>query len=129
MTRDEMLEKLHKIPVKVQLTMLPTEGALECLYMNSKGNRYEWIGINDWPASVIKENDSKKVKYTLEIDGKTYSFDDYQEFETFFSENWIREVEPWEDCTDEGLKNWLETVEDCEGIPLYGDYEDDEVDE
>jgi hypothetical protein len=50
MTREEMIEKLHQIGVGVELTTLTSEMVLECEYVTSKGYKYEWIGIDDWPA-------------------------------------------------------------------------------
>ena len=60
----------------------------------------------------------------FEIDGKEYSFNDYQAFEKFFLEKWIGEVEPWEENDDETLERWIEIAEDCDGIPLGEDDED-----
>lgn len=50
MNREEMLQKLHSIKIGVNLTTLVSENALECEYVMSSGTRYEWIGLNDWPA-------------------------------------------------------------------------------
>jgi hypothetical protein len=50
MNREEMLQKLHSIKIGVELTALVSEDALECEYVMSSGTRYEWIGLNDWPA-------------------------------------------------------------------------------
>lgn len=50
MNREEMLQKLHSIKIGVELTALVSENALECEYVMSSGIRYEWIGLNDWPA-------------------------------------------------------------------------------
>ena len=116
MNRAEMLNKLHTTPVSVRLTALDSEGSLECLYMTSKGTKEEWIGINDWPVSIIEH--SAGTTYVLTIKGKQYTFKDYQSFSDFFEQNWICEISPWEDYTDEALEEWLELISLCNGIPL-----------
>lgn len=113
-----MLNKLQKIPVSVRLTALVSEGALECLYMTSKGTKEEWIGINDWPASI--QNDTQgSTTYILNLEGKTQSFTDYQSFADCFEKIWIGdELRPWEDCSDDELAEWLDLVAQSNGIPF-----------
>ena len=53
MTRNEMLEKLHSIRPGVELTVLPTEEAIECEYVSNEGYGYKWIGMWEWPAYRI----------------------------------------------------------------------------
>lgn len=111
-----MLNKLHSIPVSVLLTALVSEESLECLYMTSKGTKEEWIGINDWPVSIVEH--SAGTTYVITIEGNQYTFKDYQSFSEFFELNWIREVSPWEDYNDETLEEWLNMISLCNGIPL-----------
>lgn len=118
MTREEMLTKLHTIPVTVRITALVSECALECQYMTSKGTKEEWIGINEWPVSVTEDTKGEK-KYLLNIEGKKHIFDDYQSFSSFFEQNWIGEVAKfWEEYQDIELEEWLELIAECDGIPF-----------
>ena len=55
MERKDMLDELHRITLGVQLTVLPSEGALECEYVTKNGYTYEWIGIDDWPLYEIRD--------------------------------------------------------------------------
>ena len=113
-----MLTNLHMIPVSVRITALVSEGALECLYMTSRGTKEEWIGVNEWPASVIEDTNGKK-KYLLNIEDNTYSFDDYQSFSSFFEQNWIGEVtNSWDDYQDNELEEWIDLLAECKGIPF-----------
>ena len=48
-----MLKKLHSIKPGVELTILPSEGALECEYVSKNGCTYEWIGMYDWPIARL----------------------------------------------------------------------------
>lgn len=116
MTREEMLNKLSKIPVSVKVTALIQEGALECVYATPRGATSEWIGMYDWPVSVRK-NESGKLEYLLESDGKTIVYDDYGSFEEAFMEH-ISPLTPWEDCEDDELEEWLEFVEEYNDIAL-----------
>ena len=116
MDRVEKLNILHSIPVKVRITVLPSEGALECQYMTSNGEKNEWIGLDAWPATKFEE--SKVSKYCLTIAGERHVFDDYQSFELCFIEKWIGEVTPWEDFSDDVLDEWIEMTNDCDGIPF-----------
>ncbi len=117
MTRNEMLNKLHIIPVSVRLTVLESESALECLYMTSKGTKEEWIGINEWPVSVIEDTNGIN-RFLIKIEGDTHSFDDYDSFADFFEEKWIGEVRSWEEYSDEALEEWIELIKECNGIPF-----------
>ena len=116
MDRKEKLEILHSIPVKVSITVLPSEYALECQYMTSRGEKYEWIGLDEWPATKFEE--SGVTKYALTIEGERQVFDDYQSFELCFSQKWIGEVTPWENYNDDALDEWIDCANDCDGIPF-----------
>ncbi len=118
MTRQEILNKLHSIPIRVKITSLPSEGALECQYVTAKGSKEEWIGINDWPATLHKDSNGS-ITYILEIEGEKHYFEDYQSFADCFELNWIGEVKPWEDYDDEVLGEMLDWMEDFDdGIPF-----------
>lgn len=116
MNRTEKLNKLHNILVKVRMTVLPSEQALECLYMTSIGTKEEWIGLDEWPAFISEV--SAVPEYILVLEGERLVFEDYQSFETAFSQRWIGEVTPWEDYCDEALEEWIDLVDECDGIPL-----------
>lgn len=120
MTREEMLNRLHAIEVKVQLTALPSEGALECIYFTSKGYKEEWIGIDEW--TVRQRIDSKgRLVYCVKIDEKRHEFRVYSNFVDFFITQWIGEVNPWDaEEDDDVLFDYLDWVEDLEdGIPIF----------
>ena len=116
MNREEKLTKLHKITVKVRLTILESEGAIECQYLTSNGEKNEWIGIDEWPAS--KSEKDGKTEYKLIIDEETLIFNDYKNFEECFSRKWIGEVTPWEEYSDDALDSWIELADNCDGIPF-----------
>ena len=59
MTRDEILEKLHNISSAAELTYMPSEFAIECSCVSSKGTSYEWRGLYDWPFYKVKVVDSE----------------------------------------------------------------------
>ena len=115
MTRDEMLNTLHSINVAVRLTALTSENALECLYMTSRGTKEEWIGLNEWPVSIKKE--SSPNTYILELNGIRHEFSDYGSFISFFENEWIGDVTPWDQYNDEELSQWIELVSIYDGIP------------
>ena len=44
------LDKFKDVSLRVALTAMPEEEALECEYITPKGYRSEWIGLDEWPA-------------------------------------------------------------------------------
>ena len=125
MTRKEMLNILHNIPVKAQITYLPSEGAIECLYVTSKGTKEEWIGIDEWPASICKKGPENPATYYLVLDDGARTFTDYQSFADCFEKEYLGKVTPWEDNDDDVLESWIDELEFYEDIylPSYLDLE------
>ena len=118
MNRQEMLNRLHSLPVRVKITYLPSEEALECQYVTSKGSKEEWIGLGDWPASLHKDSNGDTT-YILRLNGEDHSFNNYQSFADFFEQNWIGKVHLWEDCDDDTLGEMLDWINEFdEGIPF-----------
>ena len=44
------LDEFKDVSLRVAITAMPEEEALECEYITSNGYRSEWIGLNEWPA-------------------------------------------------------------------------------
>ena len=53
MERNEMLKMLHEQRTAAKLVVLSSEMAIECTYVSKQGFKYEWIAIDQWPASTI----------------------------------------------------------------------------
>lgn len=125
MNREEMLEKLHSIKPGVELTVLPSEGALECEYVTSKGTSYEWIGMYDWPVACLcgitntflKNIQAKLATGTLSLTDieNTVFYDLYISFVSGEGED--------EDHSDNAVLNValksLLDVKDCDDGELY----------
>lgn len=77
MKREEIIKKLHAIGCGVELTIMSSEGAIECSYITPKGYGYEWRSIDDWPLvrlSRISRDLIKKIKE--KSTSKSLSYDD-----------------------------------------------------
>jgi hypothetical protein len=61
MNRNEMLAILQNLKLSVVLTGLTTEGALDCLYITSKGYFHEWRELYDWPYYKFNRIDHDKL--------------------------------------------------------------------
>lgn len=53
MERNKMLKLLHEQPTAAELVVLSSEMAIECTYVSGQGFKYEWIAMDQWPASTI----------------------------------------------------------------------------
>ena len=77
MKGEEIIKKLHAIGCGVGLTIMSSEGAIQCSYITPKGYGYECKSIDDWPLvrlSRISRDLIKKIKEKLT--SKSLSYDD-----------------------------------------------------
>lgn len=80
MTREEIIQILHQANVAAELTVLPSEMALECTYITPKGYKYEWMALDHWPAYIISfcnQEDFQSIKE--KILNRNFGFPDLRE--------------------------------------------------
>lgn len=118
MTRDEMLEKLRNIKPGVELTVLPTEEAIECEYISDEGHGYEWIGMWDWPAYRLSLPSTETLELIInKITSKSLTLDDIAntELESLYNSQ--------EDETDIEINDFYEKLKSLSLVPngeIYG---------
>lgn len=81
MTREELLDQLHNIAVRVSLVALPSEGALECTCVTPRGSCCEWFDLYNWtwPAySIMLPPQEKWNEIRLKLKAETLLMPDIE---------------------------------------------------
>lgn len=77
MERDEMLKMLSKQCTAAKPVVLSSEMAIECTYVSNKGFKYEWLALDQWPASIVTFSSKESFqRITKLIEEQALKFED-----------------------------------------------------